>query len=60
MGFRCRSGTVAWTRIADSDGDAIFDVNVGTAAASIILNTVNIVVGGPITITSFTVTIPEG
>lgn len=53
-------GIAAWARIADSDGNAIFDVNVGTAAASIILNTTNIAAGGPIAITSFTVTIPEG
>lgn len=54
------SGTAAWARIQDSDGNAIFDVDVGTAGTSIILNTVNIVAGGPIQITSFTVTIPEG
>lgn len=54
------TGTAAWARIADSDGNAIFDVDVGTAATSIILNTTSIVAGGPIEITSFTVTIPEG
>ena len=53
-------GIAAWARIADSDGNTIFDVNVGTAAASIIMNTCNIVAGGPIAITSFTITIPEG
>jgi hypothetical protein len=54
------TGIAAWARIADSDGNAIFDVDVGTSDASIILNTVSIVAGGPIAITSFTVTIPEG
>jgi hypothetical protein len=52
-------GTAAWARIADSDGNAIFDVNVGESDESIILNTVNIVAGGPISITSFTYTVPE-
>ena len=54
------NGIAAWARISDSDGNAIFDVNVGTADASIILNTTNIVAGGPIALTGFTVTIPEG
>lgn len=54
------NGLAAWARIADSVGNTIFDVNVGTTAASIILNTCNIVAGGPINITSFTITIPEG
>lgn len=54
------AGVAAWARIADSNGNAVFDVNVGTADASIILNTTTIVAGGPIAITSFTITIPEG
>jgi len=54
------NGTAAWARIADSDGNAIFDVDVGTVGASINLNTTSIVAGGPIEITSFTVAIPEG
>ena len=56
------TGTAAWARIADSNGTAIFDVDVGVGGSgcTIILNTTSIVQGGPIRLTSFTITIPEG
>lgn len=54
------TGTAAWARIADSDGNTIFDCDVGTSGATINLNTVNIVSGGPVSITSFTITMPSG
>ncbi|KKN45877.1 hypothetical protein LCGC14_0678720 [marine sediment metagenome] len=54
------TGTATWARIEDSDGNTIFDCDVGIAAATIILNSVAIVIGGPVDITSFTVTVPAG
>jgi hypothetical protein len=53
------TGTAAWARIADSDGNAIMDVDVGTSGATINLNTTSIVAGGPVSITSATITMPQ-
>jgi hypothetical protein len=52
------TGTATWARIADSTGATVFDCDVGTAGATINLNTTSIVTGGPIQISSFTVTDP--
>ena len=46
-------------RIADCDGNAIMDVDVGTSGATINLNTTSIVSGGPVAITSATITMPQ-
>jgi hypothetical protein len=54
------TGTAAWARIVDGDGSTIFDCNVGTADATIILNTVSLVSGGPVQITAFTITMASG
>lgn len=54
------TGTAAWARIADSSGNTIFDCDVGTSGATINLNTVNVVSGATIAITSFTLTHPSG
>jgi hypothetical protein len=54
------TGTATWARIADSAGNTIFDCDVGTSGATINLNTTAIVTGGPISITSFTITVPAG
>ena len=54
------TGTASWARIADSDGDTVFDCDVGTSGATINLNSVSITAGGTISITSFTVTQPDG
>jgi len=53
------TGVATWARIADSDGVVILDVDVSTLGGSgvIQLNTTNIVEGGPIIITAFTVAI---
>jgi hypothetical protein len=53
------SGTAAWARLADSDGNAIMDVDVGTTGCTINLNTTTVVSGGPIAITSATITVPQ-
>lgn len=51
-------GTVSFARIQDSDGNNVFDGDVGTAGAMIVLNTTAIKAGGPIRVTGFTITLP--
>lgn len=53
------TNTVTWARIEDSAGVNVFDGDVGTSGAMINLNTTAIVTGGPVRITSFTVTLPS-
>jgi hypothetical protein len=53
------SATATWARIQDSDGEPIFDGDVNTANAMIVLNTTTIVAGGPVSISSFTISIPS-
>jgi len=56
------TGTAAWARVADSADNTVFDCDVTATGGggTIQLNTVNIVAGGPISITSFTITVPAG
>lgn len=51
-------GTAAWARIKNGIGGGIMDVDVSAAAGTgvIKINTVTIVAGGPIAMTSFTIT----
>lgn len=48
------TGTATFARVTDSDDNVAFDVDVGISGASINLNTVSIVVGGAIRMTSGT------
>lgn len=52
------TATATFGRIQDSAGNNIFDGDVGTSGAVINLNTTSIVTGGPIRVTSFTVSAP--
>lgn len=52
------SGTAAFGRIQDSDGNNVLDGDVGTSGTLITLNTTTIASGGPLRITSFTISIP--
>lgn len=54
------TGTASWYRLKTSGGTAIVDGSVGTSNADLVLNTVSIVSGGPITCSSFTYTMPGG
>lgn len=54
------TGTATWARIADGDGNTIFDCDVGTSGATINLNTTSIVQGAAVSISSFTITQPDG
>lgn len=53
------TGTAAWARIANSDGVTVMDINVTTTGGggALTLNTTNIVIGGPILITSFIISV---
>jgi len=50
------TGTAAWARIADSDGNTVLDCTVGTSGEDINLNTVAIVAGATVAITALTYT----
>src|SRR5574337_1908078 len=50
------TGTASWVRIADSSGTAVVDLAVGTSGSDINFNTTSIVSGGPISISSLTIT----
>ena len=51
------TGTASWFRCLKSDGTTvIYDGSVGTATADLILNTVSIVSGASVSITSLTIT----
>lgn len=51
--------TAAWFRITNGAGTTIMDGTVGTTDADLILNTVSIVTGATVSISSFTVTMPK-
>ena len=53
------TGTAAWARIADSNGSSAMDIDVSATGGSgaLQLNTTYIVIGGPILITSFVISV---
>lgn len=54
------SGTATFARILKSDGTSVWgDCDVGTSGSDINLNSVSIVAGGTVSITSMTLTQPE-
>ena len=53
------TGTAGWFRVYDSDSNAILDGECGTSGADMNLNTTSIVATSTVTITSWTVTMPE-
>lgn len=54
------TGTAAWARIlTQTGGTTICDVDVGTAATTIVFNTVAFTAGSTVAISSFTFTMPE-
>ena len=52
------TGTATFARVQDSNSVNIFDCDVGTSGASINLNSVDIVIGGPVRITGGTISVP--
>jgi hypothetical protein len=53
------SGTAGWFRAKSGGGTGVIQGTCGTASADMILNTAVIVSGLPISVTSWTVTMPE-
>jgi hypothetical protein len=54
------TGTATWFRIVKSDGTTfVLDGTVGTSGADLNLNSTSIVVGGTVSISSFTITAPN-
>jgi hypothetical protein len=53
------AGTVGWARIADSDGNAIMDVDVGTSGATINLSSLAFAINDTVTVSSATLTMPQ-
>lgn len=59
-GTAVATGTATFARIYETDGTtAVMDVQVGTSGAYINLNTVSIVTGGLVSVTSFAHTVTE-
>lgn len=54
------TGTAGYFRIKNNAGTAIIDGDCGTSGASLNLNTTSITSGGTVSITSGTLTMPEG
>lgn len=52
------TATATWARFTDSADVSVLDVDAGTSGTTLILNTASIVAGGPISITSATLTFP--
>lgn len=54
------TGTASWARIADSTGATVMDINISVTGGggALQMNTTNVVLGGPITVTSFVLTLP--
>lgn len=54
------AGTAGWFRAKDSNGNTVFDGDVGTSGAVLNLNTLTISIGVAVEIVSGTVTMPAG
>lgn len=56
------TGTAAWARIKDSDGNAVFDCDVTVVGGGGIIQmvTTSVVTGGPIAFTSFVISMSPG
>lgn len=50
------TGTASWFRVVDSDGNGVIDGDVGTSSSDLNLNSVSIVAGGAVSVSSFVIT----
>lgn len=50
------TGTAAWFRVVDSDGNTVYDGTVGTSGADLNLNTTSIVANAEVAVSSLTYT----
>ncbi len=53
------SGTAQWGRFVDRDGNAIFDVSIGTSGSDINFDNATFVSGGTAALSTFSVTQPQ-
>lgn len=53
------TGTATWFRVTTSGGTFVIDGDVSTSGSDLNLNTTSIVAGGPVSISSFTITAPN-
>lgn len=53
-------GTAGWGRLADSDGNTIYDGECSTTTGAFVLNALNITNGQTITLTTGTLSVPSG
>lgn len=53
------TGTATWFRITTSGGTFVLDGDVSTSGAELNLTTTSIVAGGPVSVTSLTITAPN-
>lgn len=60
LGESILTGKATWARITNGDGKAVFDCDVGSVGSGAILelNSVDVVMGGPIRIKNFTIMVP--
>ena len=54
------TGIAGWARIRNAADTMSFDVSVGETGADLTIDDEDIVTGGVVTVTSFTITIPDG
>ena len=54
------TGTASWFRVVTSGGATLWDGSVGTSAADLVLDNVNLTAGGNVSVSSFTFTISKG
>lgn len=54
------TATATWARVVNGDGDTVFDCDVGEAGTTVVLNETDLVAGGPVSITEFSLTMPAG
>lgn len=53
------TGTAAWARVVDRDGNAVMDLDIGQGSGTLNFDNTSFVAGGTAAITSFTYTQPE-
>lgn len=54
------NGTAGYARVVDSDGNNPIQLTVGVGSGELQLTTLTVVAGQPVTVTSLTITMPEG
>lgn len=59
-GIATGTGTAGWARFLSSDDTISFDVSVAESAADLIIDDEDVVSGGAVIFTSFTITVPDG